>query len=363
MQKLIDQLKHQYTNNLPFVGYRRPNDNLIKIAFQKDDALHIASNYTESGFVFAPFNNALQSILIPFTFTEEVFFEPKNRLKKNDKFPVNTSENTEKHQQLVQKGIDAIRIGVCEKIVLSRKQNVLNSTENPILLFERLLNTYATEFVYVWHHPKVGCWLGATPEVLLSTRGGIFKTMSLAGTQKHTAKLTWSIKEYDEQQLVTNFIIDCLKKENINCTVSEIYTIKTGDLAHLRTDISGKLSTNDLPKLIKALHPTPAVCGLPKQKAKTFIIETEDYDRQFYTGFLGELNLKTARKKNKNNTENKAYQFKTTTSSLYVNLRCMQYNKKEIIIYVGGGITKNSNPELEYQETVNKAETMLKVLF
>jgi len=95
------------------------------------------------------------------------------------------------------------------------------------------------------------------------------------------------------------------------------------------------------------LHPTPAVCGLPKNEAKSFILENENYDRKYYTGFLGELNSDV-------NGIN--------TSSLYVNLRCMEIAKDEAIIYVGGGITKDSIPEKEWEETVRKTATMKKVL-
>jgi isochorismate synthase len=95
--------------------------------------------------------------------------------------------------------------------------------------------------------------------------------------------------------------------------------------------------------LIDALHPTPAVCGLPKESAKEFILENEGYDRSFYTGFLGELSV-----------ENR--------SNLFVNLRCMQVKDATYYIYIGGGITSASVPEKEWEETVAKSKVMLRVL-
>ncbi len=101
--------------------------------------------------------------------------------------------------------------------------------------------------------------------------------------------------------------------------------------------------------MIKKLHPTPAVCGLPKEAAKQFILENESYHRKFYTGFLGELNIdfKT---------------FKKEYSDLFVNLRCMDIENNAATLYVGCGITKDSIPEMEFMETVNKSMTIRKVV-
>ena len=100
---------------------------------------------------------------------------------------------------------------------------------------------------------------------------------------------------------------------------------------------------NLLENLIKYLHPTPAVCGLPKETAKDFILQNENYTRSYYSGYLGELNV----------NEN---------TQLFVNLRCMEVKDAKIALYVGGGITKASIPEKEFEETVAKAMVMKKVL-
>ncbi len=117
-------------------------------------------------------------------------------------------------------------------------------------------------------------------------------------------------------------------------------------------------------EIISALHPTPAVCGLPKEKAKKFILSEENYDREFYTGFLGELNLQknVQRSRTRRNVENLAYRAVKKETGLYVNLRCMKIEDGKAVLFVGGGITKDSVPEDEWEETVNKAQTMKKVL-
>ena len=81
--------------------------------------------------------------------------------------------------------------------------------------------------------------------------------------------------------------------------------------------------------------------------------------------FLGELNLQknVQRSRNRRNVENLAYRAVKQETALFVNLRCMKIEDKLASIFVGGGITKDSNPEAEWEETVNKAQTMKKVLF
>ncbi len=361
MDSFFETLLNQFDNKLPFVSYRKPNEIIVKSILQPDSNIHHVNDYSESGFVFAPFDNQNKSILIPFENSSEFIFENSQYLNSTLKV-INDfdNKNKENHIGLVEKGITAINSSSLSKIVLSRKEQY-NTTENPITLFIRALSLYKNAFVYLWYHPKVGCWLGATPEVLLQTRNNQFKTMSLAGTKIFDERLQWESKEQEEQKIVTDYIVKNLENNKFKFTAGNPHTIKAGDLAHIRTDISGVLN-NSLNKLINILHPTPAVCGFPTKQAMHFIIDNEGYSREYYTGFLGELNIESTRKNNKRNTENMAYRFTSKSSNLYVNLRCMKINEKDISIYVGGGITKNSNPLSEYTETSNKLNTMKKLL-
>ena len=194
--------------------------------------------------------------------------------------------------------------------------------------------------------------------------------MALAGTQLYKGFLdvSWGAKEKEEQKIVTQAIIRSLENNIATIEVSDAYTAKAGDLLHLRTDIKGtiidKLEKVNLRLLISSLHPTPAVCGFPKERAKEFILENENYSREFYTGFLGELNFREtkSRNSNKRNIENNAYALVKKVSNLYVNLRCMKLEDELATLYVGGGITKDSIPEDEWNETVNKTRTIKHVL-
>ena len=82
---------------------------------------------------------------------------------------------------------------------------------------------------------------------------------------------------------------------------------------------------------------------------KEIIIKNEGYNREFYSGFLGEIN-----KDFENNEDNK--------SDIFVNLRCMELEKEIANLFIGGGITKDSVPENEFIETINKSKTIKKIL-
>jgi len=364
-------LEAQYSNQLPFVVYSRPINSIIKCWLQKDDSLHKTEIFTESGFVFAPFDIDNQSILLPETHCQhdmleveselEVEVEEAQKLLNSDEIAKNN------HLDLVLKGISEISKGNLEKVVLSRFEEKKLNTIDPITIFKRLFNTYKNAMVYCWYHPKVGLWLGATPELLFKVEGKQLTTISLAGTQSYNEndEVSWKNKEVEEQQIVTDYIANQIEPYSNQINVSEIETVRAGNLLHLKTRITSLIdNTSSLKSIIEALHPTPAVCGFPRQAAKDFILDNEDYNRAYYTGFLGELNLKQSKTRNTNrrNVENNAYAVVKTQSNFYVNLRCMQLLGDKALIYVGGGITKDSVAEKEWEETVNKTKTIGNVL-
>lgn len=351
--KIFNKITNSYKNNTPFVAYRKSNDDTISGVFMNDDSLFYVDDFTEKGFVFAPFDNQQKAILFPedtSEFISEDFSFDTIDFKERE---FSTNEvSKEYHIKLVDKTIEEIIYNGLKKVVISRKEALEITDFNLIKIYQKLLQSYKNAFVYVWFHPKVGLWFGATPETLLNIEDNIFKTMSLAGTQvyKDTQNVVWKSKELEEQQLVTDFIESQLEGISSNLKIDKKETIKAGNLLHLSTRVTGTLNENStLKTLIRALHPTPAVCGLPRENAKQFILENEQYNRSFYTGFLGELNFQ----KNKTVSE---------SSSLFVNLRCMNIIDKKVSIFVGGGITKDSNAKKEWEETVSKSKVMKRVL-
>ncbi|MCM4152240.1 isochorismate synthase [Arenibacter sp. N53] len=362
----LDQISKQFNSRLPFVAYRKPNEVEVKVIFQRDQELHYVNDYSESGFVFAPFDSQSPTVLIK---NEETFveaFESNPKYSENPIIPLPDQDcDKDFYLELINKAICKIESGKIDKVVLSRSIE-LEISKSPFDLFRELLHQYTTAFCYIWFHPKVGLWLGATPEIFLETRNDQFKTMSLAGTQLYNGEEVpnWQDKELVEQDMVTQFICDSLENKVSSLLVSEAISAKAGNLWHIKTSVSGKMNSSGLEEIINALHPTPAVCGVPKTEAKEFILNNENYDRQYYTGYLGELNFKEeiSRPSTRKNQENRAYRTIKNKTSLYVNLRCMQILGNKVKIYVGGGITSGSVPEKEWQETIDKSSTMLNIV-
>ncbi|MCG9793802.1 isochorismate synthase [Flavobacterium algicola] len=349
------KVKQQEAQNLPFVIFKKSNKKKLVGFFQKNDHLYFAENFKERGFVFAPFDGS-QMLLIPKD--ESVKWETKitvAKRKEEDQEEVSYDDDLKSKiyfEALVQKGIDAISQGKLNKVVVSREEIVAVPEFDLVTVFKKLIDNYPSAFCYCWYHPKIGLWMGATPERLLKANKKRFYTMALAGTKigDDVEKVVWKSKEKEEQQIVTDFILENIKSITSEVAVSSPYTLQAGKLLHIITDIEGVMNENsNLSQVIEVLHPTPAVCGLPKGVAKEFIIKNENYDRSYYTGFLGELNIKEFDK----------HQSK---SDLYVNLRCMQIINKDAHLYIGCGITKDSVAEKEWKESVNKSSTMKKVL-
>jgi len=348
MISLVDKIVLHQQQNLPFVVYSKPNSDTVLGLFQQNDTLFEVHDFTEKGFVFASFDGS-QNYIIPEKdseqWSEEWRANSKTIAQKEAGLEADVAAQIN-FQDLVGKGIQAIQNNEFQKVVLSRRESVALTHFDLVATFQKLVQQYRSAFVYCFYHPKIGTWLGASPEQLLKATAHSFETMALAGTQKDTgaAEVIWQQKEQEEQQFVTDYIVSKLKEVSAEIRVSEAYSVKAGSLWHIKTDISGVFGhALDLKKAIQLLHPTPAVCGVPKAISKAFIVANENYNRSFYTGFLGELNREFA-------------------SDLFVNLRCMQIDGNQAHLYMGCGITKDSLPEKEWKESVNKSMTMKRIL-
>ena len=348
MISLVDKIVLQHQQNLPFVVYSKPNSDTVLSLFQQNDTLYEVNDFSEKGFVFASFDGS-QNYIIPENASEhcsEDWISNSETIPQNEVDFGNDISAQANFQDLVSKGIQAIHTGEFQKVVVSRKESVALEHFDLGTTFKKLVAQYRSAFVYCFYHPKIGTWIGASPEQLLKATANSFETMALAGTQKDTgtATVSWPQKEQEEQQFVTDYIVSKLKYSVAHIQVSQAYSVKAGSLWHIKTDISGDFGPAlDLQKTIQLLHPTPAVCGVPKAVSKAFIVANENYNRSFYTGFLGELN-------------------RDFVSDLFVNLRCMQIENNQAYLYMGCGITKDSDPEKEWKESVNKSMTMKRIL-
>jgi isochorismate synthase len=362
--KVITQ---QFDEVLPFVVYAKPNSTVVSGLLQQDDSVYTVKDFSEQGFVFAPFDNQKETILIPFDKVETIQADFQECIGASNASVFEITNDKQAHIDLVAKGIERITTSEIDKIVLSRIEAVALAKLNIEALLQELFSSNETAFRYCWYHPKIGLWIGATPETLCKVEGKRFETMSLAGTQLYPGHLEvhWEPKEQEEQQIVTDFILEQLEPLMQSLQASKTETVQAGNVVHLRTKIRGLMAkSEDLKAVLERLHPTPAVCGLPKAKAKEFIIAEEHYDRTYYTGFLGELNREVSKtpRTSRRNIELRAFETNMKSTQLFVNLRCMQLLHNKALIYVGGGITKDSIPENEWEETLNKTNAMKNVL-
>ncbi len=251
----------------------------------------------------------------------------------------------------VSKAIQSIQNTSLEKVVLARTY-ITRDTIDPIRFFSVLRKLYPHAFVSLISTPEYGTWIGASPELLLAVNEiHQFRTVSLAGTEPVNANqdpVKWTEKEFEEQDIVSRYILNRIRNQGIDqIHIEGPYTHQAGNVYHLRTDITGSLNSRNgtvkTSKLVNILHPTPAVCGRPKQQALEFIHETEPFHRKLYAGFLGPVHLQDE-------------------SRLYVNLRCLQLLENQAVVYAGAGITQDSVPSDEWTETTLKCETLLRGL-
>lgn len=345
-----------FENNLPVALYSLPGQKQATVIAQKSTELHPIlfekKTVRKKGFLFAPFatTGKYQQILIrPEIFCTETNLPPLNFFSApvHIKQVEDTIQQTGKadFKKMVKQAQQKIKTNRWEKIVVS---GIIKKSKPkqfcPASYFKAVCEAYPNAFKSLVFTPKYGLWIGATPEILLSVKNKKLTTYSLAGT-KTNANQKWSNKELEEQKLVSNYIFSILTKNTSeSITVTGPKTIEAGNLFHLRTLFSqNNFRVSDWQHLTGLLHPTPAVGGVPKQEAIEFILHHETAPRQFYTGYLGPVNI-------------------DKQIHLYVNIRCMQVLKKSLAIYVGCGITASSEPEKEWNEAIHKSKTLLNIL-
>ena len=348
---------------LPFATYSIPGSKESKLIFQKDCTpceIDILDIENASGFVIADFNSAttrMAKLINPdFVLHENDSIDDAiNYLhslpdKAEHHFLDNYSISKPDYLDRATYLINKLKAGELQKVVLSRVvQKTLKRKLVTSELLKKLNDKYNDAFVYLFHLPEEGTWCGASPETLFKVIDDSIITDALAGTRlvsENQNNPKWTLKEKEEQYFVTLFIESLLSELGINNYYqSDPATIIAGNLAHLQTTFKIPASeiVSKTGKLIAGLHPTPAVCGLPKAEAYLLIQKAEQHQRRYYTGFLGPWKM-------------------ADESQLFVNLRCAELGNNKINIYVGGGLTASSNPEAEYIETVHKSQTLLSVV-
>lgn len=307
-------------------------------------------NFEQKGYVIAPFKGNDSVLISPnITFSSaDLNFPELKKVKYDKSFRENVPVCVSKDEYIfilngLIKSINEKNIG---KVVYSRVQSEQIEGLDCFKILSDLRINNPDAFIQLFNLPGNNTWISASPEVLLEFDDNTAHSTALAATRKsNDEEILWDEKEIREHLFVSEYIDLILKKLNLKYESTEVYTknLKSG-LSHLCRDFSIKINKkNEAFQLIKELHPTPAVCGIPYEDALNLIDRFENHFRSYYTGFLGPINL-----------ENQ--------SSLFVNLRTARLTDNAIYLYLGGGITKDSNPEKEYHETVLKSDTILKAV-
>lgn len=322
LQQAIDQ-------NIPLVLVNKPNSTQIQLYIdqQKGENCVLLHRFDSKKQIEIRTSEIIEIELNQFEFSSNLNLNSLHQ---------NLGLDHEAYLQLLEKTIEELKQNPIHKIVISRLKAIPNENYNLFHSFLELAKTHPSALVYLWHRPNAETWIGATPELLLSQNGNQVQTVSLAGTK--SPEKDWTPKELLEQQIVTDYIISNFEGLS-NIQVKGPETVQAGKFQHLKSYISGEISEHfELKNLLDKLHPTPAVCGLPKKEAFDFILQNEGYDRDFYSGYIGI-----------ENPEEKQY---------FVNLRCAQVFADQVALYLGGGILANSIPENEWLETELKSTTI-----
>jgi isochorismate synthase len=364
-----------------FAAWRKPKTNQVEIIIDQNPALKKGNPQIEelpAGFIVHPFADGHEPQYYYLEAQEYFQFELTGEIEiddnapfLNEKTPVSKAklnelvrrqsvasangkslkptERTEFLQQ-VESGITQIQASGLVKIVPARiKKQEINGQLDFSRIFLELCAQYPNAFVNFIHSPSFGTWMGASPEVLIKTENTVFSTMALAGTQKAFGEnplknAAWTQKEIEEQALVSRYIVNCFKKIRLREYEERgPKTVLAGNLLHLRSDFIVDMEATNFPQLgsvmLELLHPTSAVCGMPRDKALDFIARQEKFDRSLFAGYLGPVNIQDS-------------------SAIYVNLRTAQITQDHAYLYAGAGITEDSIPEKEWEETEMKCEIM-----
>lgn len=350
-----------------FALYRFPYDNrctLMQSDCSEPEKLFSYSELTgKNGFVFAPFEISEK---YPLLVIKPDFVKAFGIGKVPDyaiSFPFRANKEDERKQYGKDFDIfhSCLASGKFLKIVLSRcSEEKTNGIDDYMELFKRACWLYPRMFIALVSSTASGTWLMATPELLLEGSNGKWHTMALAGTMRldDERKLSvlpdsniiseisdsWDKKNIREQQYVSQYINEILVNFAENIEETAPHTVRAGNLFHLASDFRFTLKSEKLfGELIKELHPTPAVCGIPKQETYRFISENESHERGYYSGFAGPLNH-------------------DGSTHLFVTLRCMRIGTGKCWLYAGGGLLKDSVEQSEWTETEAKMETMRRCL-
>jgi len=259
-------------------------------------------------------------------------------------------------EETVRESLGAIRRGVISKAVLARTLDVdLDVPVDPVDVVAHLWKVNRGSYVFLFEPVAGSTLVGAAPETVATLRDGVFHATAVAGSIRRgetareqaelAAKLLASDKDRAEQRIALDDVVARLGTvaQQIR-TDPQPHVLTLDRIQHLETEIRASVPAEiGILDLLRLLHPTPAVCGLPRDAAMAFLAEEEPFERGWYAGPVG--------------------LFDADGNGIFVpSLRMGVSTGSGWRLFAGAGIVEGSVPSSEWEETAIKFEPMLEAL-
>ena len=251
--------------------------------------------------------------------------------------------------------VEVIEAGEIDKVVLARSV-VVKSEEPPAVLrmFRELVATYPQCYNFAWKSGDA-VFMGASPELLAHVEGTTLRSNPLAGSaprgegKTHDHEIGSRLLESSKDRREHSLVVDSMKEQLASLTSelsvsAEPSLKKMATVQHLSSEIAGVLNDGvGLLDVIEAVHPTPAVGGVPTKAAVDLIGQLESIDRGWYTGGVGWVDG-------------------AGDGAVALGLRCGLIRDATTHLYAGAGIVAGSQPDDELRETRLKLKPLLQLL-
>lgn len=330
--------------NATFYAYRMPNESCAVFSASREER-----NANGDGFAIVPFidgNANAPKVVIPQGIDAKTFLNANASLyscPSAQRMSAQSTTTFAEYRTEFEACMHLLSAGKLSKIVLSRITECSFEGIDWGRFFINMSETYPTAFVFIFNSPITGFWAGASPETLARYHDCELQTMALAGTKIASDQSDWGQKEIVEQRLVADFIESVFASSGATFKKSPLYSQPAGKVKHLCNNYSARIEEPSVAeRILKHLHPTPALCGIPQDTAKEAISKIERHDRLYYGGYVGP--------------------YSPTGFDYFVNLRSLQFDDKSQILYTGGGLTTDSILDSEWRETEIKTDTMMSIL-
>lgn len=260
---------------------------------------------------------------------------------------IDTPDDTE-FKQLVEDALSSIQSGGLSKVVVARQTTLeFNEKLDPMSLFAALHDAISADvYSFLFQPDSEHAFIGFSPERLLKIENGLITTEAVAGTAPSDCAdaLLTSEKDIHENRIVVDFLEEALAKSCSAVEVDSELSLKSaGSVSHLCKEVAGRLDReSSMHDVLSALHPTPAVCGTPRNRAYRFIRDNEPFERGLYAGAVGLIGAEH--------------------SELSVAIRSLLVHGNTVSLFAGAGIVDGSDPDSELREVESKIATYLRIL-